>query len=161
TDDRYADDIHYMGGCLLGDKLRWASTMFAHNARPPDPAVVGERWRDLWQERLRGGGLWLETWLRHQRRGGHATDRPGSEGLGCPRLPGPGRRRVAGRVHQRDPPAHAGTVRAPHGDHRPLGPPLSPHGGAGARHRIPPARRALVGHVAPGSRQRADEGTRG
>jgi uncharacterized protein len=68
TDDRYADDIHYMGGCLLGDKLRWASTMFAHNARPPDPAVVGARWRDLWLERLRGSGLWLETWLGHQRR---------------------------------------------------------------------------------------------
>ena len=68
TDDRYADDIHYMGGCLLVDKLRWASTMFAYNARPPDPAVVGERWRTMWLERLRGSGLWLETWLRHQRR---------------------------------------------------------------------------------------------
>jgi putative CocE/NonD family hydrolase len=68
TDDRYADDVHYMGGCLLVDKLRWASTMFSHNARPPDPAVVGERWRAMWLERLRGSGLWLETWLRHQRR---------------------------------------------------------------------------------------------
>ena len=29
TDDRYADDIHHMGGCLLGDNLSWASTMFA------------------------------------------------------------------------------------------------------------------------------------
>jgi putative CocE/NonD family hydrolase len=24
TDDRYADDVHYMGGCLLGDNLSWA-----------------------------------------------------------------------------------------------------------------------------------------
>jgi uncharacterized protein len=68
TDDRYADDIHAMGGCLLLDNLRWASTMFAHNSRPPDPAVVGARWRDLWLERLRGSGLWIDTWLRHQRR---------------------------------------------------------------------------------------------
>jgi len=68
TDDRYADDIHYMGGCLLTDNLRWASTMFAHNSRPPDPAVVGERWREMWLERLRGSGLWVDTWLRHPRR---------------------------------------------------------------------------------------------
>jgi predicted acyl esterase len=68
TDDRYADDIHYMGGALLLDNLRWASTMFAHNSRPPDPAVVGERWRAMWLERLRGSGLWIDTWLRHPRR---------------------------------------------------------------------------------------------
>ena len=24
TDDRYADDIHYMGGCLLNENLGWA-----------------------------------------------------------------------------------------------------------------------------------------
>ncbi len=68
TDDRYADDIHHMGGCLLGDNLSWASTMFAHNTLPPDPRVVGDRWREMWQERLEGSGLWLATWLRHQRR---------------------------------------------------------------------------------------------
>jgi len=68
TDDRYADDIHYMGGCLLNDNMKWASTMFSHNARPPDPALVGERWREMWQQRLEGSGLWIDTWLRHQRR---------------------------------------------------------------------------------------------
>jgi hypothetical protein len=68
TDDRYADDVHHMGGCLLGDNLSWASTMFDHNACPPDPALVGERWRDMWLQRLQGSGLWLKTWLEHQRR---------------------------------------------------------------------------------------------
>ena len=68
TDDRYADDIHHMGGCLLGDNLSWASVMFAYNAMPPDPAIVGNRWREMWRERLEGSGLWLERWLRHQRR---------------------------------------------------------------------------------------------
>jgi uncharacterized protein len=68
TDDRYADDIHHMGGCLLGDNLSWASVMFAYNSLPPDPGLVGERWRDMWIERLEGSGLWLEKWLRHQRR---------------------------------------------------------------------------------------------
>jgi putative CocE/NonD family hydrolase len=68
TDDRYADDVHHMGGCLLGDNLSWASTMFAYNSLPPDPEVVGDAWRDLWLERLRGSGLWLAKWLEHQRR---------------------------------------------------------------------------------------------
>ncbi|MGH4017740.1 MAG: CocE/NonD family hydrolase [Pseudonocardiaceae bacterium] len=71
TDDRYADDVHYMGGCLLSDNLSWASTMFAYNSCPPDPAVVGERWREMWHERLEGSGLWLDEWLRHQRRDGY------------------------------------------------------------------------------------------
>jgi putative CocE/NonD family hydrolase len=68
TDDRYADDIHHMGGCLLGDNLSWASVMFSYNSLPPDPEIVGDRWRAMWFERLEGSGLWLETWLRHQRR---------------------------------------------------------------------------------------------
>lgn len=68
SDDRYNDDIHYMGGCLLTDNLSWASTMFAYNSCPPDPRVVGERWREMWLERLEGSGLWLRTWLEHQRR---------------------------------------------------------------------------------------------
>ncbi|WP_043739783.1 CocE/NonD family hydrolase [Thioalkalivibrio nitratireducens] len=68
TDDRYADDVHHMGGCLLGDNLSWASTMFAYNSLPPDPEIVGPQWRDLWFQRLEGSGFWLEQWLRHQRR---------------------------------------------------------------------------------------------
>ncbi|MGH3629085.1 MAG: CocE/NonD family hydrolase [Sciscionella sp.] len=68
TDDRYADDVHYMGGCLLSDNLSWASTMFAYNSCPPEPTLVGERWRDMWQARLARSGVWLEEWLLHQRR---------------------------------------------------------------------------------------------
>lgn len=68
TDDRYADDVHYMGGCLLVDNLSWASVMFERNACPPDPDLVGDAWRDMWLERLRGSGLWVAEWLRHPRR---------------------------------------------------------------------------------------------
>lgn len=68
TDDRYADDVHHMGGCLLGDNLSWASVMFAYNSCPPDPMLVGERWREMWLDRLNHSGLWLDTWLQHQRR---------------------------------------------------------------------------------------------
>ena len=67
TDDRYADDVHFMGGALLTAKLGWASTFFAFQTRPPDPALVGERWRAMWMERLQALPLFMERWLRHQR----------------------------------------------------------------------------------------------
>ncbi|MFP4326238.1 MAG: CocE/NonD family hydrolase [Desulfonatronovibrio sp.] len=68
SDDRFADDVHYMGGCLLTDKLSWASTMFAYNSCPPDPEIVKDRWKDMWLDRLEGSGLWIKKWLKHQRR---------------------------------------------------------------------------------------------
>ncbi|WP_223669941.1 CocE/NonD family hydrolase [Kangiella shandongensis] len=68
TDDRYADDVHYMGGCLLGDNLSWASTMFSYNSLPPDPEIVGKKWREMWLQRLEANNLWLENWLKHQHR---------------------------------------------------------------------------------------------
>ncbi len=68
TDDRYADDIHFMGGCLLVDKFAWGSTMFSINSTPPDPELVGDKWRDLWMKRLNESGFWLEEWHRRQRR---------------------------------------------------------------------------------------------
>jgi putative CocE/NonD family hydrolase len=87
TDDRYADDIHHMGGCLLGDNLSWASVMFAYNSLPPDPEIVGARWREMWLDRLDGSGLWLETWLRHQRRDAywrHGSIAENYAAVGCP-----------------------------------------------------------------------------
>jgi uncharacterized protein len=69
TDDRYADDVHYLGGCVLASKmLPWSSTMLGLNALPPDPDVVGERWRELWLERLERIPPYVEAWLTHQRR---------------------------------------------------------------------------------------------
>ena len=68
SDDIYVDNMHYMGGCLLGDNLSEATVMFAFNSLPPDPAIVGQRWRAMWRERLEGSGLWLESWLTHQHR---------------------------------------------------------------------------------------------
>jgi len=68
TDDRYADDVHYMGGCMLGDNISWAAQMFAYNAMPPDPGNVGERWRDMWLQRLEANEPWLLNWMQHQQR---------------------------------------------------------------------------------------------
>jgi putative CocE/NonD family hydrolase len=67
--DRYGADVKYKGGALLACELfPWSSTMLAMNARPPDPALVGDAWRDRWLERLEAAVPFAETWLRHQRR---------------------------------------------------------------------------------------------
>ncbi|HEX6844555.1 MAG TPA: CocE/NonD family hydrolase, partial [Actinomycetota bacterium] len=69
TDDRYADDVHYDGGCLLAwDMVPWHAVMFAMNALPPDPATVGEGWRETWFRRLEETPPFDEAWVRHQRR---------------------------------------------------------------------------------------------
>jgi len=69
TDDRYADDVHYMGGCLLAaDALTWASTMLAYNALPPDPEIVGEGWRATWLDRLEQTPPFSKAWVGRQRR---------------------------------------------------------------------------------------------
>ena len=68
TDDRYRDDVHYMGGASLRAKLGWAAFLFGAMCHPPDPALVGDRWRDMWLHRLNNLPLFLEPWLRHQAR---------------------------------------------------------------------------------------------
>jgi putative CocE/NonD family hydrolase len=66
TTDRYADDIHYKGGCLLNENLGWGSTMWSYSSRPPDPVLVGERWREMWLKRLDAEPFLPAVWLRHQ-----------------------------------------------------------------------------------------------
>ena len=68
TVDRYADDIHYKGGCLLGENFGWSANMLSYSSRPPDDALVGEKWRDMWLHRLDNLEFGLSTWLRHQHR---------------------------------------------------------------------------------------------
>ena len=69
TDDRYADDVHYMGGAKLASAdLGWGGFFFADMCHPPDPLLVGERWREMWLQRLENMPLFLERWLKHQRR---------------------------------------------------------------------------------------------
>lgn len=68
TDDRYADDVHFMGGALLSATFTWFTAFTSILAHPPDPAIVGERWRNMWRERLEAMPLFVAPWLRHQRR---------------------------------------------------------------------------------------------
>lgn len=69
TDDRYDNDVHYMGGSVLAvDMHAWAATMLAFVSRPPDPVYAGERWREMWTERLEAVEPFIHTWLAHQTR---------------------------------------------------------------------------------------------
>ena len=69
TDDRYADDVHFMGGCLLTDGFFWGSAFYHFMTRPPDPEIVGKGWREVWKARLEA---WQppasQIWMKHQRR---------------------------------------------------------------------------------------------
>ena len=68
TTDRYNDDIHYKGGLLLHENLGWGATMFSFSSRPPDPMLVGNKWRKMWKARLEANPMLHARWLNHQTR---------------------------------------------------------------------------------------------
>lgn len=68
TDDRWATDAHWMGGCLLTENFAWGGVLQTLAMRPQDPELVGASWRDTWLERLDGVPLYAARWLRHDTR---------------------------------------------------------------------------------------------
>lgn len=69
TDDRYADDAHYKGGCIVNDMFGWGTEFLAKQGVPSDPETTGrEGWRERWLERLNAVEFNLSTWLAHQHR---------------------------------------------------------------------------------------------
>ncbi|HKY95869.1 MAG TPA: CocE/NonD family hydrolase [Kiloniellales bacterium] len=68
ADDRFAIDVHYMGGAYLTEDPLWSSFMLAVLALPPDPVIVGERWQRMWCDRLEALDCWSARWLEHQAR---------------------------------------------------------------------------------------------
>jgi predicted acyl esterase len=77
SDDRYTDDVHWMGGTRrLLDLVDYCHYMTPMNALPPVPAVWATRpavegeeaidWRTEWLARVDGNQPWLLTWLSHQ-----------------------------------------------------------------------------------------------
>lgn len=66
TDDRFADDAHWMGGALVTNTMGWGASFFQYLAQPPDPAIVGEKWREMWVARLENLQLPIAEWLAHQ-----------------------------------------------------------------------------------------------
>lgn len=68
TDDRYADDMHYMGGCLLVDNLDWGNFFLSILPMPGDPEIMGPDWRRNWTERLQAVAPPATTWMQHPAR---------------------------------------------------------------------------------------------
>jgi hypothetical protein len=66
TDDRYLDDVHYLGGCVaLADHSQYAVSMVAMNAMPPQIDYT-PNWAQQWKARLEATPFWLLDWLKHQ-----------------------------------------------------------------------------------------------
>jgi predicted acyl esterase len=68
SDDRYNDDVHYMGGAMMFDNISWPSSMWGWIAQPPDPAVVGDAWKEMWKARIDNADFWFKQWAGHQAR---------------------------------------------------------------------------------------------
>jgi putative CocE/NonD family hydrolase len=70
SDDRYSDDVHYVGGCATASELsQYAVSMVGSNALPARPAYRGDGWLAEWQDRLERTPIWLFEWLRQQHDG--------------------------------------------------------------------------------------------
>ena len=89
TIDRFEDDIHWVGGCLLTDSMEWGATLPAILACPPDSATLGNEWWDIWQARLAQTAFPFEHWVKNNQRGGywrHGSIRFQADRLTCPIL---------------------------------------------------------------------------
>jgi predicted acyl esterase len=90
TDDRYTDDVHYMGGALRAiDLVDYCHYMIPMNALPPVPAIWGEGWRDEWMARIAEHEPWLLRWMEEQLDGPywrHGSVRPDYARIECPTM---------------------------------------------------------------------------
>ena len=72
TDDRYTDDVHYVGGAMtVSEMSQYSVSQVAMNALPAAPGAWGAAWRDRWRERLEATPVWLFEWARQQRDGAY------------------------------------------------------------------------------------------
>ena len=68
TDDRYTDDVHYMGGAVNAwDQVSWATTVTALASLPPSGRVRDD-WREVWLSRLEHVQPVIHDWMSHQTR---------------------------------------------------------------------------------------------
>lgn len=67
TDDRYTDDVHYIGGCMTASELaQYAVSQIGMNAMPPKPTYTEGNWAEQWKTRLEQTPPWLIEWIRQQ-----------------------------------------------------------------------------------------------
>ncbi|MBU3671990.1 MAG: CocE/NonD family hydrolase [Sinobacteraceae bacterium] len=66
TENGYTDDVHTLGGCVINEKVVWGTIWKQTMIDPPDPELVGDRWRGMWLERLQAQQPLVSEWMRHQ-----------------------------------------------------------------------------------------------
>ena len=90
TDDRYTDDVHYMGGALKWiDQVDYCAYMAPINALPPVPEIWGGGWREEWMRRVDEHEPWILTWMAHPHDDDywrHGSVRLGGHGQGYERI---------------------------------------------------------------------------
>ena len=75
NEDVYTDWV-YPGGCLRPYMFdSYSSLMTAYNFAPPDPDIVGEKWSEIWQERLENNRPWGIGYISHPLQGAYWQDR--------------------------------------------------------------------------------------
>jgi uncharacterized protein len=86
TTDRFADDIHFKGGCLLGENFGWGAVMLAYSSRPADPLLRND-WREDWLRRLAAEPWLAPRWAAHQAKDGYWKHGSVGEDWGRNRVP--------------------------------------------------------------------------
>ena len=153
TDDRYADDVHYRGGCVLAtDMLHWASSMLTWNARPPDPLLLPGHVARGVARPPRADAAVRRALARAPAPRRVLAARLGLRGLLGDRGARLRGRRLRRRVHERRLPPARRAVGAAQGARRAVGSRLPRRRRARAEHRLAAGVRALVGRVAEGPR---------
>ena len=67
TDDRYTDDVHYIGGCMtVSEFVQYSVSQVGMNAMPPKIEYAGDRWAEQWKQRLENTPPWLVEWVKQQ-----------------------------------------------------------------------------------------------
>ena len=102
TDDRYADDVHYDGGCIGSDMLQWAASMLAlERAGRPTPRSSASAGARCGSSGCDEAPPFIEPWLAHQRRDAYWKQGSVCEDYAAIEAAGLRRRRLGGRLHQR------------------------------------------------------------
>ncbi len=159
SDDRYNDDVHYMGGALKAiDLIDYELYMVAGNALPPVPAVFGPGWRERVGAASRRRRAMAAALDRGAGRRAVLAARLGAAGLRPDHLPDDDRRRLGRRLHEHRLPRLRGALVPEARDPRPVGARVDRHRAAGAAHRPRPGADPLV---PPLARRRAERRRRG
>ena len=154
SDDRYADDVHYVGGCVLAvDMLPWAATMLTGNALAARPgrrsATAGARRGSSGIERT---PPFVEAWLAHQRRDDYWRQGSVCEDYAAIEVPVYAIGGWADGYSNAIPRLHRGPARTAQGAHRPVVARLPAGRRARPGDRLPAGVPALVGPAPQGHR---------